>query len=327
VAESRIGSLSGPPGGPPGGRVPVLAHLSGFSDLMIPALSATIPEAAFVEVTPGTAPSTSSDILVTLLSDRPSLEQVVAGVRWIHVLGAGVDGFPLDLVGDRILTCSRGASAAPIAEFVLTSMLAFEKRLPDTWITAPPARWNTANLGGLRGRTLGLIGLGAIGTEVARRALAFDMEVLAARRDPGKAAPSGVQVVSLDQVLGQADHLVVTAASTAATRHLLDPAALRKVKPGVHVVNVARGALVDQQALLEALDDGRVAAASLDVVDPEPLPEGHPFYDHPRVRLTPHVSWSSPDTGQRTVEIFADNFRRWRSGQPLTGAVDLRAGY
>ncbi len=308
-------------------RVPVLAHLAGFGDLMIEPLSAAVPEAEFIEVTPGAPPPAPSEILVTLLSDHPSLQPVLAGVRWIHVLGAGVDGFPLELVGDRTLTCSRGASAPAIAEYVLASMLAFEKHLPDSWITSPPLRWNTATLGGLRGRALGLIGLGAIGTEVAQRALAFDMEVVAARRDPDKPAPTGVRVVSFDEAVSQAHHLVVTAASTDATRHLLGVDAFRKVKPGVHFVNVARGALVDQGALLEALDDGRVAMASLDVVEPEPLPEGDPLYGHPQVRLTPHVSWSSPDTGTRTIEMFAANFRRWCSNAPLTGVVDPVSGY
>lgn len=310
------------------GRVPVLAHLAGFGDLMIPTLAAVAPDAEFFEVTPGTAPPVRSEVLVALLNDRPALEPILStGVRWIHVLGAGVDGFPLELVGDRALTCSRGASAPAIAEFVLSQMLAFEKRLPDTWITSPPERWNTANLGGLRGRTLGLVGLGAIGSEVARRAVPFEMEVLAARRDASKPAPAGVRVAPLDEVLAAADHLVITAASTEQTRHLIDTRALGLMKKGVHLVNIARGALVDQTALLEALDEGRVAMASLDVVDPEPLPADHPFYAHPRVRLTPHVSWSSPDTGRRTVEMFADNFRRWRAGDPLLGMVDASAGY
>jgi phosphoglycerate dehydrogenase-like enzyme len=308
-------------------RLPVLAHLSGFGDLMISPLSTAVPEAEFIEVTPGVPPPVPSEILVTLLSDHPGLESVLVGVRWIHVLGAGVDGFPMDLVGDRVLTCSRGASAPAIAEYVLASMLAFEKQLPGLWVTAPPERWNRANLGGLRARTLGLIGLGAIGTEVAKRALAFDMEVLAARRHPDKPAPAGIRVVSFDEAVRQADHLVVTAASTLATRHLFGADAFGKVKAGVHFVNVARGALVDQRALLEALDDGRVAMASLDVVDPEPLPEGDPLYSHPRVRLTPHVSWSSPDTGTRTVEMFAANFQRWRADAPLAGVVDTQSGY
>jgi phosphoglycerate dehydrogenase-like enzyme len=99
------------------------------------------------------------------------------------------------------------------------------------------------------------------------------------------------------------------------------------MKPGAHLVNIARGALVDQDALLVALDGGHLAAASLDVVDPEPLPEGHPLYAHPKVRLSPHVSWSSPDTMIRTMQMFVDNLHRYRSGQPLLGMVDTDAGY
>ena len=309
-------------------RVPVLAHLAGFGDALLPTLAALVPEAELTEVTPGVPPSVEAPVLVTLLNDSPALGPVLAaGVRWIHVLGAGVDGFPLELVGDRVLTCSRGASAPAIAEFVLAEMLAFEKHIPECWISAPPPRWNVANLGGLRGRTLGLVGLGAIGTEVARRARAFDMEIVAARRDASKPAPDGVRIAPLDEVLGRADHLVVTAASTPDTRHLLDATAFGKVKEGVHLVNIARGALIDQDALLAALDAGRVAVASLDVVEPEPLPEGHPFFSHPRVRLTPHISWSSPDTGLRTIELFVENFRRFRAGEQLTGLVDTAAGY
>jgi phosphoglycerate dehydrogenase-like enzyme len=99
------------------------------------------------------------------------------------------------------------------------------------------------------------------------------------------------------------------------------------MKSGVHLVNIARGTLVDQEALRVALEDGRVARASLDVVDPEPLPEGHWLYSHPRVRLSPHVSWSAPGTIERTIELFVDNLRRWREGRPLHGAVDPVAGY
>jgi phosphoglycerate dehydrogenase-like enzyme len=311
-----------------GAPVTVLAHLAGFGDLMIPALAAAVPDAEFVQVTPGRPPPVPGEILLTLLNDRPDLGPVVSGdVRWIHVLGAGVDGFPLELVGDRVLTCSRGASSVPIAEFVLAEMLAFEKKLPDSWITAPPERWNVADLGGMRGHTLGLIGIGAIGTEVARRALAFDMEVLAARRDPSKPVLPGVRVAPLEEVLGRADHLVITAASTNGTRHLLDARTLGMLKEGVHLVNIARGALIDQEALLAALDRGQVAVASLDVVEPEPLPAGHPFYSHPRVRLSPHISWSAPETARRTVELFIENYRRYRAGQPLEGVVDTAAGY
>jgi phosphoglycerate dehydrogenase-like enzyme len=246
----------------------------------------------------------------------------------VHILGAGIDGFPVEVVGDRRLTCSRGAGAPAIAEFVLATMLAFEKQLPGTWITEPPEQWSTLGLGGLAGRTLGVIGLGSIGTQVARRALAFDREVVALRRSARPSPLTGVTMAAdLASLLGQADHMVLAAPATAATARIIDQAALSGIKRGAHFVNVSRGSLVDQDALLQALDDGRVALASLDVVEPEPLPAGHPFYLHPAVRLSPHVSWSSPRTVQRTFQLFADNLDRYRSGQDLLGVVDLEAGY
>jgi phosphoglycerate dehydrogenase-like enzyme len=269
------------------------------------------------------------EVLLTHAKGGPNLAQVVArGVRWVHAYGTGVDGFPFEALGDRLLTCSRGASAIPIAEWVLAVMLAAEKKLPESWIHEPPAHWSIAALGGLHGRTLGLLGLGGIGEQVARRALAFGMRVLALRR---RAAPSPLPGVDLARDLGEllaaADHLVLAAPSTPETRRILGADALARVKPGVHLVNVARGDLVDQGALRSALDEGRVALASLDCVDPEPLPAGHWLYHHPRVRLSPHVSWSMPGALELLIEPFVENLRRWRAGQPLLHVVDRGLGY
>jgi len=273
-------------------------------------------------------PGVEGEVLFTIPWDLPNLEHVLGrGVRWIHTMGTGVDRFPLALVGDRTLTCSRGASAVPIAEWVLAQMLAFEKRLPDAWIHGPTA-WHNASLGGLAGRTLGLVGLGGIGAGVAARAAPFDMRMVALRRTARPSPVEGVETVgSLPEVLGVADHLVLTVPATDATRQLLDAAAFELVKPGIHLVNIARGSLVDQDALRVALDDGRVALASLDVADPEPLPEGHWLYTHPKVRLSPHISWSMPDASAILVAAFVDNLRRYQRGEPLDGVVDVDAGY
>ncbi|MHB8463430.1 MAG: NAD(P)-dependent oxidoreductase [Acidimicrobiales bacterium] len=300
----------------------VVLNMGRFGTSIITALERVLPEERFVA-----SPSDDAEIVATLGTGVDPLGPLLAPtVRWVHVLAAGIDGVPLDAVGDRLLTCSRGASSVAIAEFVLASMLAFEKRLPESWITSPPEQWNTASLGTLRGRTLGLIGVGAIGMEVAQRARAFEMTVVAVRRTPS--AAEGITVLpSLVELLRQSDHVVVAAPATSSTHHLLDGAAFAACKPGVHVVNVARGSLVDHDALRDALASGQVAAASLDVVDPEPLPAGHWLYSDPRVRLSPHISWSSPESVSRTIELFVDNLRRYRAGLPLHGAVQVDAGY
>lgn len=300
-------------------------------EALIAYLTGRLPDVEFVYVPPDgePPPGVEGEALLTWTSATPNLAQVLArGVRWIHTLGTGVDEFPMQLLDDRhVLTCSRGASGIPIAEWVLAMMLAFEKRLPDTWIHAAPTRpWGRASLGGLYKRTLGVIGLGGIGHAVVARALAFGMRVRGFRRHP--APVTGVEMTtSLDDLLSSADHVVLAAPATAATHHLLDDAAFAKMKEGVHVVNVARGALIDQEALRRALDGGRVAVASLDAVDPEPLPDGHWMYTHPKVRLSPHISWSMPGAAELLLDAFVENVQRWRAGARLDGVIDRGAGY
>ena len=308
-------------------------HLRVLSHLPIDRLARVPHELPDVEVVTisdrdDLPPDLRGDVLVTYTWGAPNIAQVVQrGVRWIHTIGTGVDRFPFDVVGDRVLTCSRGASAVPIAEWVLAVMLAFEKRLPETWIHEP-AQWRRLQLGGLRGRTLGLLGLGGIGSAVAERALPFGMEVVASRRTSAPSPIAGVELLgSIDDVIARADHLVLALPSTPETRHVIGAASLARVKHGVHLVNVARGTLIDQEALRVALDDGRVACASLDTADPEPLLEGHWLYTHPRVRLSPHVSWSMPGALEVFVEAFVDNLRRFRTGLPLHGVVDVQRGY
>jgi phosphoglycerate dehydrogenase-like enzyme len=269
------------------------------------------------------------DVLLTHAKGAPNLASVVArGVRWVHAYGTGVNEFPFDALGGRPLTCSRGASAIPIAEWVLAMLLAAEKQLPEAWIHEPPAHWSIGSLGGLHGRTLAILGIGGIGQAVARRALPFGMRVRALRRSDAPSPVAGVEIVrDLGALLAGADHLVLAAAATQATTHLLDDAAFARVKPGVHLVNVARGALVDHAALRRALDDGRVGLASLDCVDPEPLPAGHWLYEHPRVRLSPHISWSMPGAFDLLIEPFVENLRRDLAGEPLAHRVDPELGY
>lgn len=272
-----------------------------------------------------------ADVVLTPMKGSVALRDVltrVHGLRWVHVLGTGVDTFPFELAGDRLITCSRGATAVPIAEWVLAMMLSFEKRLPESWVVAPPADWSRANLGTLEGQTLGLLGFGTIGREIATRALAFDMRIVAKVRRYRPSPLSGVEFVeSLDTVLGQADHLVLALPATADSHRLLNASKLASTRPGVHLVNVARASLLDQEALKALLDSGHIAAASLDVVEPEPPPAGHWLYSHPRVRLSPHISWSGPKVVEKMLAKFLANLRAFTKGEPLEGRVDVEAGY
>jgi len=175
---------------------------------------------------------------------------------------------------------------------------------------------------------LALVGLGGIGTAVARRALAFDMKVKALRRTAAPSPLAGVRTVkTIGELVGDADHLVLAAPATPKTQHLVNADVLAQVKPGVHLVNVARGALVDHDALRAALDDGRVAMATLDTVEPEPTPEGHWLYFHPKVRLSAHVSWYNPDLQRAALDIFVDNLGRFERGETLREIVDPGEGY
>ena len=254
-----------------------------------------------------------------------------AGVKWVQLSGTGVDNVAAGVFENgRVVTCARGAGAVPISEWVLAAILAWSKRMPETFLSAPPKYWNFPKpaLDRIEGSTLALVGLGGIGEAIATRALAFGMEVRALRRTDSPSPVAGVQMVrSLDDLLPGAAHVVLAAPSTAKTRNLIDAAAFAKMTPGVHLVNIARGALVDQDALRVALDDGIVAQATLDTVTPEPLPEGHWLYAHPKVRMTAHISWYTPQLQAAAVDILIENVGRYQRREPLLHVVDPAEGY
>jgi phosphoglycerate dehydrogenase-like enzyme len=248
-------------------------------------------------------------------------------LRWVMTASAGVDFFPGWLLEAPVVTCARGVTSGPIAEYVLAAILGHCKRLDAIRLRAPDD-FRFADLTTVEGQTLGLAGFGAIGQAVAVRARAFGMRILALRRSSRDGAADGVERVSdIADLVAGSDHLVLALPATPATRHILDAAALAHAKPGLHIVNVARGSLVDQQALIDALDGGRVAAATLDVTDPEPLPAGHPLYTHPAVRLTPHSSWSSTGNSARLAQKVFDNLDLYARGESLADVVDPQRGY
>lgn len=245
---------------------------------------------------------------------------------WVHVASAGLDTFPAWSMGVRLMTRGVGAQSPIIAEYILGAVMAHEKRLFDTRPTCP-AEWKAHGMGSVAGKTLGVAGLGSIGQAAARLALANGMEVLAVRRRAGE-APNGVTFVAdLGELAARSDHLALALPKTPQTVGCIDADVLGRARPGLHLINIARGDLICDDALLAAMDDGRVGAATLDVTLPEPLPEGHPFWTHPRIRLTPHVAGVSEVTNDRMVAVILDNIDRYRAGQPLVGPIDREAGY
>lgn len=261
-------------------------------------------------------------------ADAPRPAGWPGAVKLVQIASAGLDDYPAWLFEAPKVASASGTTAAPIAEFVLTLMLARVKALDAVTLGSGQwgARWPErdellgAPLGTLEGRTLGLLGLGQIGQAVARLGLAFGMTVVATRASAAPSPVEGVELVGLEALAGRADHLVLVAPISDATRGIVGAEFLARMKAGAHLVNVARGPLVDEAALRAALDGGRLWA-SLDVTDPEPLPAGHWLLTHPRVRVTPHISWSSPDTTRRIVERLVGNLARLAAGEALVGTV------
>ncbi len=307
----------------------VIINNSGYD---FPSAVSEWPEVQVIEI-PSVADvpaDLTGDVVVTTTEGSRNLATILErGVGWVHTVGTGVDNFPFDVLDGQTLTCSRGASGLPIGEWVFAQMLAFAKGMPEVFASDAPETWGIdRRIGSLRGATVVIVGVGGIGTEVTRLSLALDMNVIGVRRR-GNVGPFDEMTIvnDLAEVIGEADHLVLAAPATAETRHLIDATMLDQVKPGLHLVNIARGTLIDQDALRVALDDGRVARASLDVTDPEPLPAPHWLYDHSKVMLTPHTSWMGPGALSMMMALLKANIDHYRAGEPLEGIVDVELGY
>ncbi|MDF0732131.1 D-isomer specific 2-hydroxyacid dehydrogenase family protein [Pseudomonas entomophila] len=248
-------------------------------------------------------------------------------LRWVQLVSSGIDFYPDWVFQGPPVTSGKGANAEHVAEFALALVFAAAKQLPGLWVK--DAEWRLTPLAPVQGRTLGILGFGNIGQALARKAIALGMRVIALNRpgQPIAEVPGVTRVEDLHPLFAGSDHLVLAAPLTPATRQLIDRQVLASARPGLHLINIARGGLLDQDALLEALDRGLVGRASLDVTEPEPLPADHPLYRHPRVFLSPHTSAISEDGYPLLLERILDNFTRYREGQPLRHLVDPQRGY
>jgi phosphoglycerate dehydrogenase-like enzyme len=274
-----------------------------------------------------------AEVMLTLNAplDLPAL---APRLRWIQAIGSGVGQFvPSRLPdGDITLTNAAGVGAAPIAEWVVARILAIYKRLDDHAAQQRAHVWQEAMGSLLEGRTAVIVGLGAIGTAVAVRLRAFGVHLIGVRRSwtPGSVAPEVDELVGPDRlhdVLGRAHVVVVAAPGTAANENLFDAAAFGAMRRNAVFVNIARGSLVDEDALVEALRSGHLRAAAIDVAREEPLPPDSALWDTPNLVISPHSSASAERYLERVGELFYDNLARYVRGRELRNVVDLTHGY
>ena len=255
-------------------------------------------------------------------------------LRWVQALGAGVDHLmPAEALrrADYLVTNVSGVHAIPMAETVLSMMLAFAKAWPSLLAEKRRHIWQRRLLGELHGKTLGLLGLGRIGSEVARVGKAVGMRVIGVRRSPGGSPPANVDEVmaraDVPRLLEASDYVVCCLPFTPETYHLIGERQLRTMRPTAVLINVGRGPVVDEQALVRALREGWIAGAGLDVFEEEPLPESSPLWDLDNVLIMPHVGGDTDRYMERCTALVCENLRRYAEGQPLLNLVDTQQGY
>lgn len=271
---------------------------------------------------------------------RPEQFKLAHKLRWIHSPAAAVHQlmFPELINSDIILTNAREVHGPVVAEHVIALIFALAKRLPDAVRFQHEHEWGQERMWQSRprprevsGATLGLIGLGSIGREVATRAAALGMRVIAVRQHPEKGCPPSVERVvapsQIDLILAESDYVVLAAPVTASTLNLIDSAGLGKMTPQACLINVSRGPLVDERALIHALRERQIGGAALDVFEEEPLPQGSELWDLNNLLITPHTAGLTDRLWDRHYLLVHQNLQRYLNHEPLLAIVDKKRGY
>jgi glyoxylate/hydroxypyruvate reductase A len=291
---------------------------SRFSDLeLIPATDEASARAALA----------TADVLLAQIAFPGHLLAQASRLRWIQVMGAGVDAvIPFVPPGVR-LSRFTGSLGPRMAEYAIGYILAIAQRAPEVVRNQAAQRWQPLQLGVVRGSTLGVAGLGSVGVAVARLGASIGMRVVGCSRQPAELPeiaewfPAG----AFGAFLGAADFVVLALPATPETRHIVNRETLCRMRPDAWLINVSRGSLIDEAALLDGLRQGQPAGAVLDVFETEPLPPGHPFWEMPNVIVTAHQSGAV--IPEEVVDLFQQNLGRYRQGDPLINEVDLGRGY
>ncbi len=242
-----------------------------------------------------------------------------AKVRWIHALAAGVEAFPFDLLRERdiVVTNSRGLYADALGEFVIAAMLWFAKDLRRLVENQARHRWDPFEVEWLQGKTVAVIGHGGIGSAIGLRAEAMGMRVLPIRRQAG----------NIDEAIPASDYIVLSTPLTPATRNLMNADRIATMRTSAVLINVSRGAVVDEPALIEALREHRIRGAALDVFATEPLPPDHPLWSLDNVLISPHSADHTADAHERAMRFFLENLGRFERGEKLENIVDQEEQY
>jgi phosphoglycerate dehydrogenase-like enzyme len=279
-----------------------------------------------------------ADVILNWGGSRDLLRQVFAmapKVRWVHSKAAGLDHtlFPELIESPVPLTNGRGVFSQSLGEFVLGAVLYFAKDFRRMVRNQIAGRWEAFDVVEVTGQTAGIVGYGDIGRASATRLRALGLRILAVRRQ-GPALynvdPLVDQVYGPDrrlEMIARCDYVVVAAPLTPETRGMIGDAEFAAMKPNAVVINVGRGPVIDEAAMIRALSEGRIKGAGLDVFEKEPLPEGHPFYRLENVLLSPHCADHTADWQEQAMRFFLEQFDRYRSGEPLRNVVNKKQGY
>jgi phosphoglycerate dehydrogenase-like enzyme len=339
VATRTSGPGSGPDGVPAAiGLSPILSarykpqHLARIAD--------AAPDSRIVTVSlEGLADGDLSDVEVLLRGPMPQgifdrLLSRCPQLMWVHSATAGVERVltPAALERGIAITNARGVFSDPIAEYVVMMILTISRRLPQLLELQRERTWQPLEGREMADLTVGVVGLGSIGRRVAELALTFGSRVIATRRQTGATdgLSGNIEILPPEQLpdlMSRSDFTILALPLTSGTEGMVDAGLLSHAKPGSWLINVARGALIDDRALLRAVHDGPLGGAVLDAFRDEPLPADSPLYSASNIIVTPHTSWSSGRVLDRSIELFCDNLGRFRRGEPLLNLVDSRAGY
>jgi phosphoglycerate dehydrogenase-like enzyme len=315
----------------------VLAEPSEPQLAMLEALpeSATIAVGQCAEAFERAAPG--AGVILNWSGSRELLERLwhmAPRVRWVHSRSAGLDDvlFPALIQSPVPLTNGRGVFSPALGEFAIGAALFFAKDFRRMMRGQAAGVWDPFDIAEIRNQTMGIVGYGDIGRAIAQRARALGMKVLALRRRPDLSRPDALadEVFPPERTLelmARSDYVVAAAPLTAETRGLIGEAELGAMKSTAVIVNVGRGPVIEEAALIRALEDKRIRGAALDVFETEPLPPGHPFYRLENVLLSPHCADHTSDWLEKAMRFFLENFERFRKGEPLLNVADKKLGY